>query len=249
MSEFGGLWTHWKKTACSVCWVARLCRSWLSLWKETRISRGKNPIGTIHIRHQSSNIFLWQAISNNPRVVNFPESGDVRAVHYSCTKFPKSQPIRLWFTDTVSSRQSIIVGKLLYISSNLTPITMTLLLHITGDWLKNYGGNLTNSKECCRTRQPNHRSDNQILLIDTACYVGTGMFYAHSEHVSRLDGAGDSCQFFCGFDVILSFSPRLSSSRLLNPNCLVCFAAAKVIKSFMLSCILFHENVTLESKR
>ena len=33
--------------ACTVGWVARLCRSWLSPGKATRISHGRNPAGTI----------------------------------------------------------------------------------------------------------------------------------------------------------------------------------------------------------
>ena len=35
-----------KHPACTVGWVARLCRSWLSLGKATPISHGRNPIGT-----------------------------------------------------------------------------------------------------------------------------------------------------------------------------------------------------------
>ena len=33
-----------KHPACTVGWVARLCRSWLSTGKATRISYGRNPI-------------------------------------------------------------------------------------------------------------------------------------------------------------------------------------------------------------
>ena len=36
-----------KDPACSVGWVARLCRSRLSQGKATRISHGRNPIGTV----------------------------------------------------------------------------------------------------------------------------------------------------------------------------------------------------------
>ena len=35
--------------ACSVGWVAQLCRSWLSPAKATRISHGRNPIETIQL--------------------------------------------------------------------------------------------------------------------------------------------------------------------------------------------------------
>ena len=35
--------------ACTVGWVARLCRKWLSRGKGTRISHGRNPIGTIQL--------------------------------------------------------------------------------------------------------------------------------------------------------------------------------------------------------
>ena len=35
-----------KHAACTVGWEARLCRSWLSSWKATRISHGRNPNGT-----------------------------------------------------------------------------------------------------------------------------------------------------------------------------------------------------------
>ena len=33
----------------TVGWVARLCRSWLSLWKEARISQGRNANQTIQL--------------------------------------------------------------------------------------------------------------------------------------------------------------------------------------------------------
>ena len=36
-----------KHPACTVGWVARLCRRWLSPGKATRIFHGRNPIGTI----------------------------------------------------------------------------------------------------------------------------------------------------------------------------------------------------------
>ena len=36
-----------KHPACTVGWVTRLCRSWLSPGKATRISHGRNPTGTI----------------------------------------------------------------------------------------------------------------------------------------------------------------------------------------------------------
>ena len=42
-----------KHPACTVGWVARLCRSWLSLRKATRISHGRNPIGTIQLLKKS----------------------------------------------------------------------------------------------------------------------------------------------------------------------------------------------------
>ena len=38
-----------KHTACTVGWVARLCRSWLSPEKATRISNRRNPIGTVQL--------------------------------------------------------------------------------------------------------------------------------------------------------------------------------------------------------
>ena len=38
-----------KHPACTLGWVARLCRSWLSPGKATRISYGINPIGTIQL--------------------------------------------------------------------------------------------------------------------------------------------------------------------------------------------------------
>ena len=38
-----------KHPACTVGWVARLCRSWLSLGKATRIFHGRNSIGTIQL--------------------------------------------------------------------------------------------------------------------------------------------------------------------------------------------------------
>ena len=36
-----------KHPACTVGWVARLCHSWLSPGKATRISHGRNPTGTV----------------------------------------------------------------------------------------------------------------------------------------------------------------------------------------------------------
>ena len=41
-----------KHPACSLCWVARLCRSWLSPGKATRISHGRNPIGTVRMEEE-----------------------------------------------------------------------------------------------------------------------------------------------------------------------------------------------------
>ena len=38
-----------KHPACTVGWVARLCHSWLSPGKATRISHRRNPIGTIEL--------------------------------------------------------------------------------------------------------------------------------------------------------------------------------------------------------
>ena len=38
-----------KHPACTVGWVARLCRNWLSPGKATRISHGRNPIETIQL--------------------------------------------------------------------------------------------------------------------------------------------------------------------------------------------------------
>ena len=38
-----------KHPACTVGWVARLCRSWLSPGKATRISHGRNSNGTIQL--------------------------------------------------------------------------------------------------------------------------------------------------------------------------------------------------------
>ena len=38
-----------KHPASTLGWVARLCRSWLSSWKATRISHGRSPVGTIHL--------------------------------------------------------------------------------------------------------------------------------------------------------------------------------------------------------
>ena len=38
-----------KHPAYNAAWVARLCRSWISPWKATRISHGRNPTGTIQL--------------------------------------------------------------------------------------------------------------------------------------------------------------------------------------------------------
>ena len=40
-----------KLPACTVGWVAQLCRSWLSLGKATWISHGRNFIGTIQLQN------------------------------------------------------------------------------------------------------------------------------------------------------------------------------------------------------
>ena len=41
--------------ACTVDWVARLCRSWLPPGKAIRISHGRNPSGTIQLCSSSNN--------------------------------------------------------------------------------------------------------------------------------------------------------------------------------------------------
>ena len=38
-----------KRPACTLGWVARLCRRWLFLGKAIRLSRRRNPIGTIQM--------------------------------------------------------------------------------------------------------------------------------------------------------------------------------------------------------
>ena len=38
-----------KHPACTIGWVARLCSSWLSPGKATRISHGRNPNGTMQL--------------------------------------------------------------------------------------------------------------------------------------------------------------------------------------------------------
>ena len=43
-----------KHPACTLGWVARLCRSWLSTGKATRISHGRNPIVTIRKKKKKS---------------------------------------------------------------------------------------------------------------------------------------------------------------------------------------------------
>ena len=42
-----------KHPTCTVGWFARLCRSWFSLAKATRISHGSNSIGTIQLLKKS----------------------------------------------------------------------------------------------------------------------------------------------------------------------------------------------------
>ena len=49
-----------KHPACTVGWVARLCRSWLSRGKATRISHGRNPIETIQ---------LWKVTRKRVKIV------------------------------------------------------------------------------------------------------------------------------------------------------------------------------------
>ena len=52
-----------KHPTCPVGWVARLCRSWLSPGQATRISHGRNPIGTTVAKKKSVGKLskLWQA--------------------------------------------------------------------------------------------------------------------------------------------------------------------------------------------
>ena len=53
-----------KQPACALGWVARLCRSWLSPGKVTRISDGKNPIGTIRLKEV---VLLFFSHKKKPR--------------------------------------------------------------------------------------------------------------------------------------------------------------------------------------
>ena len=49
-----------KHPACTLGWVARLCRSWLSPGKATRISHGRNPIWRIQLlRKYESDLYRW----------------------------------------------------------------------------------------------------------------------------------------------------------------------------------------------
>ena len=66
MSEFGGLWKHSKHPACTVGWVARLCRCWLSPGKATRISRGRNICITYQEEQPGQQTqALWQLWTNS----------------------------------------------------------------------------------------------------------------------------------------------------------------------------------------
>ena len=52
-----------KHPACTLGWVARLCRSWLSPGKATLISHGSNPIGKITVVKQCKReACKWKAI-------------------------------------------------------------------------------------------------------------------------------------------------------------------------------------------
>ena len=57
-----------KHTACTVDWVARLCRSWLFPGKATRISHVRNPSGAIHWSNKINKIYsgLLQARKRKP---------------------------------------------------------------------------------------------------------------------------------------------------------------------------------------
>ena len=59
MSELGGLWKWIMETlkcpACTVDWVVRLCRSWLSPGKATRIFHGRNPNGKTQLHNNNNN--------------------------------------------------------------------------------------------------------------------------------------------------------------------------------------------------
>ena len=74
MSEFGGLCKHWekkkKRTACTVGWLARLCCSWLSPGKATRITRERNPNGTMFFfscrRRNIAHTELFIHVSSRP---------------------------------------------------------------------------------------------------------------------------------------------------------------------------------------
>ena len=47
-----------KRPACTVGWVARLCRSWLSPGKATRIFHGSSPSGTIQVLRNKNNNYV-----------------------------------------------------------------------------------------------------------------------------------------------------------------------------------------------
>ena len=51
-----------KHPACTVRWVAQLCRSWLSPGKATRISHERNPIGTMHLFKKKYNWLIDRLI-------------------------------------------------------------------------------------------------------------------------------------------------------------------------------------------
>ena len=52
-----------KHPACTVGWEARLCHSWLSPGKTTRISHGRNSIGTIQLSKVIKKIYLYKTVN------------------------------------------------------------------------------------------------------------------------------------------------------------------------------------------
>ena len=78
MSEFGGLCKHWekkkKRTACTVGWLARLCCSWLSPGKATRITRERNPNGTFFFHVEEEILHIQNCSSMFPRDHSTPSA-------------------------------------------------------------------------------------------------------------------------------------------------------------------------------
>ena len=85
--------------ACTVGWVAQLCRSWLSPWKATRISHGRNPNGAkLYLRKKNYKdvlhvLLVFPQMSKVQRCTLCPSGLSTKGLLYLCPdNVPESVP-------------------------------------------------------------------------------------------------------------------------------------------------------------